>query len=334
MVQTLHLTPNYDAQLTCEEGMIASICNWLQIDYQMLFIDSWGFHFNAPTGPEKIKLGDRISHSTLGDEKYIQCVDYMKIHHGLQIDYEVFLTLEQMLTSVRQELECSRPLAVLTDSYWCPWIPSFQKQHDDHFLIIVGVDETSGHFLCIDPMFSKKVEKLSYEFMMKGIHGYLIFTIETGIRPVWHKDWVRNISNSLLILNNPAENTDVFRAMKRLSEDILDKFDYELERGSEGLVPLIVRRFSEISKGRYKYSELVALLADLYKDDRLLYFSNGVREAGEKWGVIQQLLTKFMITGRNSTLVRISEKIADAAHFEKQLVEEFQQYISSIDSSN
>lgn len=323
MKKIIQVDPIFDEKLNCVELVVASASQWANTDYYSLFSSSWGFNY-FPLNLEQDKLGNRLFHNSIPMRDNFNAMK----KHGLFIEFNENSSTEQFLELANQELTNHNPLGMFVDAYWCPWVPSYQKQHNHHSILITGIDQSNNIFFCRDTMFSKNIEVLPFKYFNKSNEKMsLTFKKMNVENELWHSDWRDTIEKSLLSFYKQTNGGNIFHNMREFSKDILERVDLVFEEKDELLVPLVIRKLSEISNGRHNYSKLIYVLSDLYHDQDLLYFSQCLTEAHKRWKFIQVLMTKCILTKDHTRLISISEHILDASQYEEQISKEFLHYL-------
>ncbi|HDR3523482.1 BtrH N-terminal domain-containing protein (plasmid) [Bacillus cereus] len=162
----LNIINTTDRLLTCFEHPIANIINYYNRDYTMMFETCWNFS-------ENILLNYEGVHSSceLG-----WLIENVELNTGISFKVKEALDFNLICKEIVFELEQGRPVIAYVNTYWCPWLLAYQKNHTPHYILIVGIDIDRQEFYCID-MMSTSMEVLPFINFNKGMKEYFTFDI-------------------------------------------------------------------------------------------------------------------------------------------------------------
>ena len=148
----LNIKPIKNEHLDCFESIIATVTLYFKLNYELCFIYSWNFYYEAVNGKsEKLLLGNRINRGWRNEDRKLT-FDVLKKYHGLHmskhhvdrnLDYVAFLKI------LKSELNNSKPLLVKFDAFHCHWSVEYLFKHRGKFCLIVGVDAEKNTVFCL-----------------------------------------------------------------------------------------------------------------------------------------------------------------------------------------
>ena len=113
-------------------------------------------------------LGTRISsgENDTGRNKYIENAER---YFGMQ--REILTELD--LPSIQKQIEKRQIVALSTSTFWCDWLPGYQKEDISHTVLVESVN--NDHLICIDSMQSAKPVRMKFDDFYKGVTQAEIF---------------------------------------------------------------------------------------------------------------------------------------------------------------
>lgn len=321
-----NIVPLHNSSRTCVEDFIATFANWYKIDYQLIYINSWGFLYqNHDNYNDYKKFGIRI------DAGSGNIVNLMENFYGIKMMHHSEKTFYDFNKTLEIELNQQRPVIIPCDTYWIPWDPGFKRENHDayHFIAIVGVDYNKKEFYCLDPTYLKDWEPIPIEYFLNGYLGYY-FTI---IKPETFKnpeiDWQNIILNALDRINGKKEIPNIFSAIRLFADDLLKYMDIkkEVEGHRNFLRGEIFSILLSIAMGRKQFSHLLKYFGSKFNLSIFKKFIDELDYIGNGWESVRALLLKYYVYDKegkfsdfdNSFKADISKKIHELATMEEIL---------------
>ena len=207
----LSIKPIHDDPISCMSAVLATICNYCSIDFQFVYIGSWGFYYNTDKNIRSI--GERLSnceHVEAGIRVLAKCA-------GLQLTVHDGFTPETAIQFIQTELNDNRPVMIRTDIYWCPWNKYYQKIRMPHFYLIIGLG-SSDEIILLDPFFDIDVHKITFNQFSQGFYKCVSYygIDESDVQ----KNKVINIKQSLHYVNKVNQDMQIFLKMRDFANDI------------------------------------------------------------------------------------------------------------------
>jgi hypothetical protein len=265
----------------CLEDILAVLSHWLGRDYEMMFMDTWGFIYYPPM-QSKI-LGSRID---TGDFRVWENLHY---YHGILANWRFNLTMEERFCTIRSELSKNCPVIMHTDGYYIPWIKIYQKFHRDHTCLIIGIDE-DDNLICLDPFWNTDINLLPKEnFVLSDSTCTTICLEDEKVKQVWANDLEKAIKN--LIGKN---NRSCFDMLRSFSDDLYNLINLSDEiKGCEEwpyVAPLFMQLF-KIGHSRTNFGSMLNYLGDRYDQSYLNIYAEKLKLLKDKWiSVIRTLV--------------------------------------------
>ncbi|MFF2154436.1 hypothetical protein ACFVVQ_03900 [Paenibacillus chitinolyticus] len=198
------------------QHLFITVANWLDRDHDLLFVKSCNFKF-LPTDPKQPKLiGKRIisvRHNSF---------DYFENYHGIKYTFIKSKKSYEIYKILLEQLSLRRPVIINLDAFWTSWNAyGYQKIHDSHYCLVIGVNQSEKFFYCLDPIYSMQVLKLSFRDFYNGSNrGCGIF----------EKQKYKSLEVKLIIneINRSLKENDT-HSLDLLSKEIINFFDLDNE---------------------------------------------------------------------------------------------------------
>lgn len=304
-------------ELDCFGDIIASVALWWGRGYKLGYIGSWGFSYEeCKSNSRDFVLGKRIGP---GSEDLLLNLER---YHGIKIIRHETKTIEEIFPIAIKELERNRPLGIYLDSFWNPWDQFYQKAHNAHVCLIVGYDEKSMNFNCIDPYFQKEGLYLPFEHFRCGCGPCFTFSIVNDKEHT--HNWKEIIEGQVKRSQGESNSYNTYYAMKHFADDLSLLTDLKNEtRGYDSYEksPLLLN-INRIYFNRMTFSHSLQYLASANKIEALLDASKMMGQYQAKWSVIYYGLIKACYLQNSAELLkRISTYIYEVADKEKEFID-------------
>lgn len=313
----LDIKPIGDDSLDCFGDLIASIAAWWNLNYELMFVESWCFNFQPIVSSASSLLSQQIS----GPER--MPLKNLERYHGLKLKMHQNLSANKVFNIINKELVSEKPSILIIDDFWCPWVSSeYQRNHGYHTVLLIGIEEETKEIYCIDPFYSKSIEKLTYSDFSRGCNDCV--TINRVNKTIINVDWRIIVQNAVIKINK----NNTFQKMKAFGNVIPNKLDITGETigyQNPAFSPLF-QVLTSISLGRKEFAKSLEYLGKLWNITDLLVKAEQLREAGYKWESIRALVTKvYFVPNKLEILTKIAKKVIDLADFEENIAKELLQ---------
>lgn len=297
----------------CFDDCIATYAGYIGRSYEMMYGNCWSFslipgRMNDTTSLVEIMNTDR-------NESY----RLLEKLHGIKLKREKLLESSKAKSYILEELEAGRPTVFITDAFWCPWDPVFQKYHNIHAFLIVGFDETNNSFICVDSYFLKCNSVLPMECFINGYKG--IYSFEALPEPVVinYEEVIRDHAKSLL---SGCSGENHFELMRSFGSELMNiDIKRQLEDSGEFWLCPIFQVFNYIISTRVLYANALKYIADKSNIKYVAEILESFLLVIEKWNVAKGMLIKsFSLNNTHTEVVRkLSDTIIELAKEEEGL---------------
>lgn len=160
----LELKPHRISMYDCLQNAIITALEGVGENAEYLMLGTWGFRFGI----------DDSVHLGCGNSVCMSDLNYIK--NIVLTRYEE-QNVDRIFDAAKRELAQHRPLILYQDTFYNPWSLLYEKEHVDHFFVVIGIDEGGQRLLCIDNYASNDYQVLERKQMERGgLREYL--TIE------------------------------------------------------------------------------------------------------------------------------------------------------------
>ncbi|WP_010244000.1 BtrH N-terminal domain-containing protein [Acetivibrio cellulolyticus] len=296
----------------CIDSFLFSYAISLQREAPMVFSEDIGFLY-SPADPEHPEvLGNRIS--TGLKLKFPLFEKYC----GIKSDMHPPSSYEDILRVIKENLEQQRPVAVYIDAFWCPWHKFYNKVHDDHFCLVIGIDSESN-LTCIDPgLYIENTCTLPFDFFKNGFGYYMTFQVSTITEKL---DYTSVLKASLerAITSKSTENIRQFAEDIKFKLNMTEEFK-DFKAKSSWSVDLL-KNLEQISGARENYAKFLGYISEKCKEPRLSNFSADLLELQTKWQMVKVQLTKcYFMKSIEASIQSIYNLLYDISHIEEELI--------------
>lgn len=318
----INVSPVVKNENTCIDAIFETIASFFKRDFQLMFLGSWGFEYNTKN-PNVISFGEKIG---AGRNKFSRELIYR--YHGIKVTWETIDNPDLLNKIIIENIKELVPIGVYIDSYHCPWNPVYKKSHIEHYCLIIGFDQNTEEFLCLDPYFSESLYKLPFINLRKGYKEFISFT--KAIQQLNEYSLKEIIEENII---NYAEThfKNMFEVMHVFSGDIEKFYDMKIEiEGHEEDIKniLLLRRIKVIGDCRINFSKSLRYLSNMYDENSLLKIAENIEIIGNEWNGLNMLFIKSFITKNNNLKFKISEVIDVLASKEEEIFSEIGRLIT------
>lgn len=289
----IDIKPVRDETLNCIEGIIASVANHYSVDYRLMFLASWGFKFDILNTSNVCGVGERLGWRTRTSEQSL--IESLQKYHGYIMKNHDSLSNKQVKFLVQKELELGYPVVTYIDGFGCPWNMAYQKSHIPHYILIIGICEEAGNYICIDPFCTDKVEQINFESLGETIKRCYTCRFEYFIQKElnWKHILEENLSR---LLETKEEGLNTFDRMRLFAEEIRN-MDIEYEKGKiddYNFIQILMKiKFLENSRKNIVVAlkclnEIQNEIDFLDYEERIFYISN-------LWNKLKSIILKAMM---------------------------------------
>lgn len=302
----------------CNESAMATVAEWLNRDYAMIFSEMLGFNFLKKEHAKDKRLGERID----SGYKLEDLVQALKVYHGISVENK--RVDKNIIDIISDQINKEMPVLTFVCARFCDWIK--EKNYKIYFLII-GYDDfyVYGYDLHSD---SDNIQKLPIKVLQKNylkknkVQLYKIVGNEKDVKFEIVKDIIRqkkyNESQTFLEMKNFADELEeVYSTKTNYGKD--EKFNYTLT----------LDKLTDIVRGRKLFSQTCYYIAEKTGDEFAHYVGGCYAEIGEQWNVVWRMLAKIYIlncennekNSVSSIIKEVADSIRKVSDAEKELIE-------------
>ncbi len=310
----LDIKLNYEIAYDCLESLIPPIARWFDKDFELMSMNSWGFHYK----PELMKEDGLLS-SCFSSGTYTS-FEYLEKYHGIQLIQKEKTYFEDMINIIKNELNSQKPVIIYNDSYFCPWYSTrYKKLHGRHFCLAVGYQD--DNIIVLDSQYAKEGTLLPLSEFEKGYDGYFLCNdLVTYQKDV---DWKGILLLSISDKRRFGDGNNMFNSLRVFAKDLVEKLDLTNEMKDYVEIPSasqIVTNLSILGNKRKQYSFAIRYLSQKYKVIELDILASKFEELSNRWSTVFGLLIKAYYSKNDKRLIkRMADRISELADEEEKV---------------
>lgn len=311
----LTVEPIRQEYFSCIDGILATMANYFDRPYALMFMGYMGFVY-VPDQQGANTFGEKLLY---GIQRYSRYALYT--YHHVKASWHDAENYTSLHDTVVQAIKQFRPIGVYLDSFFCPWNLAYQKFHINHYVLVIGFDETDAAYICLDPYASTEKYRLPYSCLQKGFREYILF----------EKDIPQNkasfslfdiLHENLYSYAYTAYFENMYHAILQFASDLAAHIDTHLETrewNGDLQSALLFRRINNLGKNRMKFSSALHCLGDAFENDDLHNIASEAEKLRNGWDILNSLLFRLHLTGKESVKSIFYERLALTAQKEKNL---------------
>lgn len=113
----------------CTSSCLATLCEEKGAECDLMFLDCWDFKWNHDTSG--------IIGGTM-DRNFVHYFDALRNYHNINVQIDLIDSIEMLLEKIRY-YEKRGGCAIGYDTFYCPWVYNYQIDHQNHFSLVLGV---------------------------------------------------------------------------------------------------------------------------------------------------------------------------------------------------
>ncbi len=294
---------------SCFDDIILTICTAYKLEYYPMFAASYSFlnDYKVDHYYKRIYVRNRNS------ELLYQC-------SGLR--YKFYSMKNNLLdfSTIMEELYNKRPIIVHFDSFYCPWDKLKGKLHNEHMVLITGIDSVQKMVFVCDPWFDKE-EWIPSDILMSACEFYALLSFETPITITFDDRYL--IDNLCSSVRGNGANQDVFENIKDFGRRLLTDFDYT-DIDSENFFDSSFYKI--LQTVLYSRCEFLSFLQYMIPNSSIINRQLCIefKQSILSWRIIQRMFAKAYIQKlqpQDSFLKSISNLIISIANDEKMFLQ-------------
>ncbi|MGL5381783.1 BtrH N-terminal domain-containing protein [Clostridium sp.] len=295
----------------CYTGALATVCKYNNIDFRLMFQDSWNFRYDFDNYIDVIggnlNCNNNYWHNlqkycnvTINSHKYINKEESIKIFNNYILE--------------------NQPVIIHYDTFWCPWLPDYQTIHAYHTSVVYDIEKEN--ISCLDLIPYNKQANIPIDILGKGIYSYEIIDKKDIIFNVSYEEFIKEQ------YNKATENEyEYFENMIRYGELIKSELDINKEKETNKIELMYKVKFLNdlrsiaVCKGSYLLS-IEYILENNYKNN-LNEFKKVMRSISNEWINLWTVSFKYFLSNKYNLNLKqyIGEKIIELILFERECIE-------------
>lgn len=312
---SIDIEPIHGENSNCIEDLVITVAKWKNRDYELMYLDSWGFDYNVHDEYELIS--NKISENN-GNHQ-----ELLSKFHGINVYMNDSINREEIIEFFERKISESIPIAIVVDTYYCSWMKHlYSKVHQDHVILLTGIDLSTREIQLIDGAIkvNSKIEELKKMYLeiviMFEFEEVEKFEIESIYSEVLKHIPKNQDIKKLELLKADFRNMDIIKEIDK-SEDAL--FSSEL-----------IIKINDISRDRLKFAEALEYIKRVYNTTLLDEWHGKMKEVGFKWNMIRGRIIKALYEGEyDKHLKKIYSIISNIVEEELEVLEGIQCSICS-----
>lgn len=300
----------------CKESALATVANYLNRDYRMMFMDMFGFDYLDNKNGNDQKIGDRmISGVSMRDVEEI-----LREYHGIAAENKIVHDIEK---TVKEQIDQKTPVLLYLSPVFCEWTG---ETDGVVFFLAIGYDDSYayGYDLHSD---SSSVEKIHISDLIKcyetenEVQLYTVVSEEKSVS-------IENIKESMskYYIQNGAKEK-IYELAEDLSENYVEEF--KGEEFDEMIDLPFFAKLIDVVRGKKLFVDTCYYVFEKSNDEFAKYIGDHYMDIGEQWNAIWKTLTKFYILncdddqtdGFKEIISDIVDSLKNVADEEQKLIE-------------
>ena len=224
--------------------------------------------------------------------------------------------------AIAAELAKGNPVQLNLDGFYCPWDWRFGVIAGEmHSLLIVGEDEKTGGYICVDPYYDKPRALLSKESFESGFGELLIYEVKAAVSFDCEALLLECLEEPYPVgcvsLDEMAKAARSFELPREI-EDYCD--DMSIDRHQNRFYLNV--RCKELAHNRIRFAAFLEYLAETSGKTDFMQLSDEYAVLAQRWDLFRmQILRRVFSKKRSEAGDYIAQRMAEVLAEEKRLIE-------------
>ena len=299
----------------CKESALATVANWLNRDYRMMFIAMLGFDYTEEGNMTNRKLGERI----VSGVSMLDIESTLQYYHGIAVENKMVSNIDEIIV---EQIDQKMPVLTYIQPALCEWT---REVEGIVFFLVIGYDDSFvyGFDLHSD---SSSVEKLLIRDLVKcytSLNEVQLYKVVSDERMVT----IEEIKEAMRKYYD-LENTE--KKIIKLAEDLSKGYveEFKSEDGEEFIDLPFFSELIDIVRGKKLFVETCYYIFEKTGDEFAKYIGAKYIDIGEQWNNVWKILVKFYILNSDETdgdnieeiISEIVECLKNVAKEERKLI--------------
>ena len=272
----------------CKESALATVANWLNRDYRMMFIAMLGFDYTEEGNMTNRKLGERI----VSGVSMLDIESTLQYYHGIAVENKMVSNIDEIIV---EQIDQKMPVLTYIQPALCEWT---REVEGIVFFLVIGYDDSFvyGFDLHSD---SSSVEKLLIRDLVKcytSLNEVQLYKVVSDERMVT----IEEIKEAMRKYYD-LENTE--KKIIKLAEDLSKGYveEFKSEDGEEFIDLPFFSELIDIVRGKKLFVETCYYIFEKTGDEFAKYIGAKYIDIGEQWNNVWKILVKFYILNSDET---------------------------------
>jgi len=307
----IDIKPHRINMYDCFQNAIISALEGFGIGEENIMLGTWGFRF----------LIDDTCHLGVGNSNYMSDLAFIKNITLIQHEEK---DVDCIFDAAERELKNNRPFIIYQDTFYNPWSLLYQKEHVDHYFVVMGIDEQRKRLLCIDNYASDSYQILERKQMEKGgMKEYITIAKKNGNEKSSNemaRYLYQKLSEQLQKEDTPFYYLKEFAKIENL-KNFIDRID-NIELSEE------IRKLARVRDMRKGFANDIMRFNG---EPNLVCFGEQMMESNKLFArmVVLVVKCKKLPTRQEKFLIQMSEIASEIHDKEKACIEDMYQYLKS-----
>ncbi len=287
---------------SCLYDVLKTIAAYLNVRADNIYINEFGFSFNYEEYNKSGLIGKSIKQNPN------RVLENLKLLYGYDLQYSYFKSFEEELVYINNCLAINFPAIVHFDSFYLPWDPFNNRVHNNHVVLITGIDENNVNV--VDPYFNKKNKIMSIESLKEASTFYMYFNEKkSDFSEINFKQLL--IDNYVNKYKTPSSN---YLDLEYFSRAILTDFSVEKEF-TESVFDqnAIFKNLSDCVLRTGLFYEIIDYHNSIEKSKTLILIKDELKKIVKNWNDIITLIASNNFQTKIKNTKQIAELISDLA---------------------
>lgn len=277
---------------SCFSDQIATVLEWRNQRYELMFLQGWNFVFCSDIVTETI--GEQI------DRGYGYYTKNLHDLHGIKIDTYYVDEAIEFYDQVVFQIKENNPVCIYMDAYWCPWYKYYKQQHYRHYCLVVGFDLNKKVLFCMDPNFANRIWELDIAHIKKTCYEYRVI-VEEKFEGYNLEKCNRAI---FLAMKKMLERSDTRESgvenIRHFAKEIYKMSDIskEVEGYKDIRMAPLVFQIGEIVSRRNNFSNGMKLYDNIFGLSYYYEIEKQVEKIIKKWKIISNGIIRALVMGK------------------------------------
>lgn len=294
-----------DIRRNCYEDILASVLKFWKREYQLCFLETWGFKFTNTSA----SIGAGLDPQKGNIEKAVD--EYC----GVTIEWNSFSLSE--IENIKNEISQGMPVCIRIDKYNCPWSNCYYEKKGRHHCLVVGID-WDDEILCNDPFYDVIGEQLPKADLLNGCSDYAVFKVKKQYNVI--NNWRELVYKMIQTMNCEKTFIEMGEFARRIGK--MRNFNKEHKYADDPwFYPLFVK-LRVLANGRKLASQTLKYISQKFGVPQLNLVGDMLEQCGNLWLKVHSLLLKecYKKNAQDKVFKTAEEKIIEISNMEKTVL--------------